>query len=166
MNLAVKEGSVSAGNEFDEMKFVSNLLMLTLGKSSASINIAPREFAYGAGGMIKTTGVLKVQITAGDVVVADDKVEISLVGAVVNDYGHNEKFTLYLSIWTQSVIEHLLKEGVKKAVETRFLEMECENLSVYLPDSVFGLDLFMNDDLDQQVAVGQGRGYLVFGAIV
>ena len=166
MNLAVKEGSVSDGNEFEEMKFVSKLLMLTLGKSSAGIIIAPREFAYGAGGMIKTTGVLKVQISAGDVVVTDDKVEISLGGAIVNDYGHSEKFTFYLSIWTQSAIENLLKEEVKKAVEARSIEMECEQLSVYLPDSVFGLDLFMNDDLDQQVAVGQGRGYLVFGAIV
>ena len=46
--------------EFEEMNFVSKLLLLTLEKEADEITIVPREFIYGAGGTVKTTDSLKV----------------------------------------------------------------------------------------------------------
>ena len=152
--------------EFVEMKFVSKLLMLALEKQPDEFSIIANEFVYGAGGTIKTTGTLKVQIIAGEIVSTDEQVEINLSGTIENDYGHNEKFALCLSLWPNSFVAHLLKTGVKQVIENRSLEMECEHLSIYLPDSVFGLDLYLLGDSGEQIALGQGRGYLVFGEII
>ena len=152
--------------EFVEMKFVSKLLMLALEKQPDEFSIIANEFVYGAGGTIKTTGTLKVQIIAGEIVSTDEQVEINLSGTIENDYGHNEKFTLYLTLWPNSFIEHLLKSRVRKAVESCSVEMDCDHLSIYLPDSVFGLDLSLINNSGQLIALGQGRGYLVFGEII
>ena len=170
MYLEKKECAPSGVNEwpteFMEMKFVSKLLMLVLEKQPNEISIVPNEFVYGAGGTVKTTGTLKAQITVGEIVSTGEQVEINLRGTIENNDGHNEKFTLYLTLWPSNFIDHLLKARVREAVEARSLEMDCKHLSIYLPDSVFGLDLSLIDNFGQLIALGQGRGYLVFGEII
>ena len=149
--------------EFVGMRFVSKLLMLALEKQPDEISIIPNEFVSGAGGTVKTTDTLKAQIIVGEIVGTGEQIEINLSGTIENDYGHNEKFTLYLILWPNRSVDHLLRSGVKKNVEACSLEMDCEHLSIYLPDSVFGLDLSLIDKFGQQITLGQGRGYLVFG---
>ena len=167
MYLVENKSAASVGcqwpTEFEEMNFVRKLLLFVLERELDEMTIVPREFIYGAGGMFKTTGSLKVQIIEGGIVNTGEKIEINLNGTVENNYGHNEKFALCLSLWPDSFSGHQLKPGDRKVTEDHFLEMECEHLDIDLPDSVFGFDLCLIGDPDQQVEIGQGRGYLVFG---
>jgi len=148
-----------------EMEFVGKILRLTLENGADEISIVSREFTYGAGGTVKPTRLMKVKISKGEVVSVGDKIDINLSGVVINADGHDEKFAFCFSLWRDSFVGQLLKSDVNKTIDAHSFEMKCEHLPSYLSDSVFGLDLYLRGISGRQIALGQGRGYLVFGEI-
>ena len=145
------------------VNFVCELLTMTLDGQNDEIIIEPRQCLYDIGTGIEITRSLRTEIDCEDVVETEGKIEITLSGTVENDHGRNETFSLYLFLWLESSEAAPVKSGFRKTLGTNSLLIRFEHPSEQLPDSVFGLDLYRKDSTGHQHALGQGRGYLVFG---
>ena len=142
--------------------FVRELLTMTLAEQNDEVIIESHKFLSNQGG-IETTGVLKVEISCGDVVKTVGKRILTLSGTVENDQGQEEMFTLYFFMWSDRYITTSIENRHKETLSTNSIRMQFEQTSVQLLDSVFNLNLYRRDPYGHQYLLGYGRGYLVFG---
>lgn len=145
------------------VNFVTELLTMTLAGQNDEVTIEPQDFLYDPGTGIDATESIRAEIDCEDVVETEGKIEITLSGAVENDQGRNETFTLYFFMWWDRYATISIKNGYGKTLGTNSLLIQFEHTSEQLPDTVFELDMYRKDPAGHQHSLGQGRGYLVFG---
>ena len=167
MKAASIDNTISIPNrglaDTEAVNFVTELLTMTLAGQNDEVTIEPQDFLYDPGTGIDATESIRAEIDCEDVVETEGKIEITLSGAVENDQGRNETFTLYFFMWWDRYATISIKNGYGKTLGTNSLLIQFEHTSEQLPDTVFELDMYRKDPAGHQHSLGQGRGYLVFG---
>ncbi len=144
---------------------VSEVLEKILAGQNEDILVEARsqDFFYDPGTGIDTNHLLKAAIGCEKIIVKEDTIEITLSGTVENKQGQKDTCTLYFSMWWDNTTVSALKNGYRKALCTKSMQIHLKNRSKQLSDSIFELGLYREDLSGQRHYLGQGRGYLVFG---
>ena len=143
--------------------FVSELLTMTLTGQSDEVIFKPDDFLYAPEIGIETTASLKVGFDCDDAVVTEDKIEITLSGIVENQQGRKEIFILYFFMRLNKTVDISMTNSYKRDFGKNSLVLQFENEEEQLNDSVFELSLYRKNPSDQQLALGQGKGFLFVG---
>ena len=143
--------------------FVSELLAMILYGQNDDVFFESEDFHIAPGIGIEATASLKVELDDEDVVVTEDKMEITLSGIVENQQERKEIFILYFFLPLHGTVDISLINNCKKHSGSHSLEIQFENEEEQLNDSVFELSLYHNNQFEQQAALGQGKGFLFVG---
>ncbi len=143
--------------------FVSELLAMILYGQNAEVFFKSEDFLIAPGIGIETTASLKVKPDDEDVVVTEDKIEITLSGIVENQQGRKEIFILYFFMPLHRTVDIPMMNGCKRNPGLHSLVIQFENDEEQLNDSVFELSLYRNNPSEKQHALGQGKGFLFVG---
>jgi hypothetical protein len=149
--------------EIVPFNFVNELLTMTLTGQSDEVIFKPDDFLYTPEIGIEATASLKVGFDCDDVVVTEDKIEITLSGIVENQQGRKEIFILYFFMRLNRTVDISMINSYKRNFGTNSLVLQFENEEEQLNDSVFELSLYRKNPSDEQLALGQGKGFLFVG---
>ncbi len=142
---------------------VGELLAITLEKHDVEIIVESNHFICDQQNVREGSGPFSFKISCEDIVEVEDSLEINLSGVIDNEQKQQETFTMFFSLSWDSKVNAPWKSQYRKVMGENSLWLQFGKKTEQLSDSVFRLNLYRQKIDGQQYALGQGRGFLVFG---
>ena len=142
---------------------VGELLAITLEKHDMEIIVESNHFICDQQNVREGSGPFSFKIDCEDIVEVEDSLEINLSGVIDNEQNQQETFTMFFSLSWDCKVNTPWKSQYGKGISSNSLWLQFGKKTEQLSDSVFKLNLYRQQFDGQQYALGQGRGFLVFG---
>ena len=142
---------------------VGELLAITLEKHDVEIIIESNHFICDQQNLREGSGPFSFKIDCEDIVEMKDSLEMNLSGVIDNEQNLQETFIMFFSLYWDCKVNAPWKSKYGKGMGSNPLWLQFGKKAEQLSDSVFRLNLYRQEFDGQQYALGQGRGFLVFG---
>lgn len=145
---------------------VKELLAMTLFGDKDDIMFDPLDYHYNPGDGINVTESLNAVVHSKSIYEANQKIALTLSGAINNEKGHTNTFTLFFTMPWESKKPPEIISDCKKKNGSCPLVMHPKKSQDKMFDTLFELGLYQQSRSGQQKYLGRGRGYLFFESII
>lgn len=147
------------------LTLLSELLAAILSNADDEILIegSSQNFVYDIETGIQAGKMLTATVSDVRTQQKENTIEISLDSTIETAEGFRQTCNLYFYMWWHPMLTSPLRQHCIQQLKPQTLTINLSTLSKQLSDAVFELDLSRRKKHQQPEALGQGRGYLVFG---